>query len=46
MKTETNEILGYCKCGHSHVSWIGDDDGEGQYEKITPCEQCDCEEYK
>lgn len=38
-----------CKCGHSHISFVGDlgeNKDEPGYQLIDECEKCDCEKYE
>ena len=36
-----------CKCGHNHISYIGDKDGYNPSKKrIEECEKCNCEKFE
>jgi hypothetical protein len=35
-----------CKCGHNHISLIGDKNGYNpKYKLIDECENCNCEKF-
>ena len=42
-------VVKVCKCGHNHISWVGDlgenEDQEGEA-LIEECERCDCEHFE
>ena len=36
-----------CKCGHNHISYIGDYEPEKEgWTKINECERCKCEKFE
>lgn len=35
-----------CKCGHNHVSYIGDMEEKEGYHRIHECEMCSCERWE
>jgi hypothetical protein len=41
-------VVKVCKCGHNHISFVGDlgenHDKEGET-RINECESCDCEKF-
>lgn len=38
-----------CKCGHNHISFVGDlgeNKDETGYQRIDECESCSCEKFE
>ena len=46
---ENAKYLYLCKCGHHHITFVGDlgkDEDELGYERFIGCSSCKCEEYE